>query len=78
MNSIAPAEPQALRAWVMFQLRLRGLSFAEVGRRHGVSRQAVRLAFAQKYPRMERAIAEAIEVRPEELWPDRWEKRSKK
>ena len=39
---------------------------------HGVTRDAVRNATRKKYPKMERAIAAKIGLRPEDIWPERY------
>lgn len=71
-NPIIPLDPLQRRAWVNYQLQLRGLSLAELARRLGVSRHAPGHAFRRPYPRMERALAEAIGCTPQQLWPERF------
>ncbi|MEA5444715.1 helix-turn-helix domain-containing protein [Gammaproteobacteria bacterium AB-CW1] len=68
-----PSEPRQRREWIKYQLRLRGSSLADVARRHGVSRDAAILALRKPYPRMERAIAEAIGLKPQQIWPERYD-----
>jgi Ner family transcriptional regulator len=58
--------------WVQMELKSRGLSFAAIGRQLGVSRTAVRLAMHSSSERLEHAIAAAIEVTPQQLFPERY------
>ena len=50
-------DPVKRRAWVNYQLSLRGESLASLARRYGVDRRTPRRAFCVPYPRMEQAIA---------------------
>jgi Ner family transcriptional regulator len=66
-----------LKAWVLYQLQIRGLSFAEVARRNGNARRDLpRMAFDVPYPKWEKIVAAAIDMKPEELWPERYAKRA--
>ena len=66
------ANPVSRRAWITFQLRLKGESFSTIARSMGVSRQAVRKALYMPYPRMEEAIASVIGLPPQVLFPERY------
>ncbi|MDQ2069345.1 helix-turn-helix domain-containing protein [Natronospira bacteriovora] len=68
-----PQDSRQRREWIKYQLRLRGSSLAQVARDQGVSRDAATLALRKPYPRMERAIADALGLRPEQLWPERYD-----
>ena len=72
-----PADPQARREWIKYQLRLRGLSLAAIARDLGVSRHAPHLALVKPYPRMERAIADKLELEPRQIWPERYDESGK-
>ncbi|MCP1726254.1 Ner family transcriptional regulator [Natronospira proteinivora] len=67
------ADSALRREWIKQQLRRRGSSLAQVAREHGVSRDAPILALRKPYPRMERAIAEALDLAPEAIWPERYD-----
>lgn len=54
-------------------LRKRGLSLADVSRAIGLRGDSARVALRQPWPRVERAIADALGVTPEELWPGRYD-----
>lgn len=68
-----PANPRQRREWIKYQLRLRNSSLAQVARDHGVSRDAAILALRKPYPRMERAIANALGLEPIQIWPERYD-----
>lgn len=73
MDSLGPPiDPHQRREWIKFQLRLRGITLSAIARELGVSRQALRLALIQSYPKMERAIAAKLGVAPESIWPERY------
>lgn len=65
-------DPVIRREWIRFQLRIHGSSFSLLAKEIGVSRQAVADVFRHSYPRMERAIAEKLKMKPQTLWPERY------
>jgi len=67
-----PKEPAERRAWILYQLRRRGLSFRELARQEGVSQQAFSHACMAPSSHLERVIAEAIDLTPRDLFPERW------
>ncbi len=67
-----PQDPGQRRAWVLYQLRLRGWTLAALARQHGLSRNAPGLAFRRPYPRMEQLIAQTLGVSPVVIWPERY------
>lgn len=67
------SDPDTRREWIKFQLKLRGTSYAKIGEQLGVSRHAPKRALYVSYPKMERAIAAALEMTPEQIWPERYE-----
>lgn len=73
MNKIEiPISPALRWEWIKYQLRTRGSSLAMLARDLEVSGTAVKNAKRTAYPRMERAIAEALGLEPFDLWPERW------
>ncbi len=68
-------DPRKRRAWVKYQFQLRGISMAEVAAsaKPPVSRQCIYDAFNKTYPRMEKLIADALGLRPADIWPDRYD-----
>lgn len=73
LETAAPADPRMRREWVKYHLRLRGTSFAQIGRDLGVTRWAVHRAFLVPYPRVERAIADRLGCEPRDIWPERYD-----
>lgn len=67
------SDPAKRSAWVGFQLKLKGESFATIGRRAGVTRQAVRQAMYKQNPRMELIIADILDMRAADLFPERYD-----
>ena len=67
-----PTDPGQRWEWLKFQLRIAGTSIAALSRQLRVTDRAVRKAKTVPYPRVERAIAEALELRAIQIWPERW------
>lgn len=67
-----PRDPAKRWEWIKYQLRIRGNSTAELARRLGVTDRAIRAVKTTPYPRIERAIAEALDIEKQKLWPERW------
>ena len=55
-------------------LRMKGVTLVEIAGRAGVTRSAVSLCLAggMRSPRIESAIARALKVKREVIWPDRY------
>lgn len=67
-----PASAQERPAWIIYQLKLRGLTLSEIARQNGWSRWAVANALRlPSYPQ-ELALAEALELPVERLFPERY------
>ena len=66
------SNPDTRREWIKFQLKLRGSSFAKIGRKYGLTRHAPKRALYISYPKMERAIAAEIGMTPAQIWPERY------
>ena len=67
-----PKNPQDRWSWVLFRLRLKGASCTSLAAELGVTRSCVTNVKRTRYPRIQRAIAQRIGFRPEEIWPDRY------
>jgi lambda repressor-like predicted transcriptional regulator len=66
-----PKNPAIRRAWIGFQLRIRGLSYRELARREGVSHQAfsqAALGGGSQY--LQETLAHALDLRPQALFPE--------
>lgn len=67
------ANPKKRQAWVIYNLKLRGLSLAALARRAGVKKQCMQAAMSRPYPRMEKFIADALGLPPQQLFPERYD-----
>lgn len=67
-----PAEPDWHPAYVVYRLRLKGLSLRRLSRINKYSPAAAQLATRISWPKMERLIADALGVAPQEIWPSRY------
>jgi lambda repressor-like predicted transcriptional regulator len=67
-----PKKPEELRIWIQYRLKLQGSSFAAIGRRLGISRQAVRKCVLSPPPRIADAICSDLGVSRKRLWPWRY------
>lgn len=56
---------------IMARLRRRGLTIAQIARRHGNSPALFYIALDRPYPRVERIIADALAMQVEDIWPSR-------
>jgi Ner family transcriptional regulator len=68
-----PKNPAHRRAWIVYQLRLRGLTLGTLAKLHNVDRTTTRKALGTPYPRMERVIADVLGLAPQQIWPERYE-----
>lgn len=66
-------DPKKRQAWIIYQVSLQGRSVAAIGRDHGVPRKTMYRVFHYRYPRIEKIIADALEMRPQELFPERYD-----
>lgn len=71
-----PDDERGRRAWIKASLAARGLSLGGLARELGLSRGAAQKALWQPYLRMEQAIAERLGMNPEDIWPERFERRA--
>jgi Ner family transcriptional regulator len=67
-----PLDPSLRWEWIKYQLRTNGTSLAKLARELRVSGPALKNVKRTAYPRMERAIAKALALDVETLWPERW------
>jgi len=68
------ADPKKRRSWVMYQLHMQGKSLAQVGKDNGVNtRQSLYETFRKPYPRVEKVIADAVDLTPQQLFPERYD-----
>jgi Ner family transcriptional regulator len=67
-----PKEPTQRRAWVGYQLKIRGSSLRRIALDNGVSHQAVGQALMAPSFHLERVIAKAIGLSVQDLFPERY------
>ena len=60
-------------ARIKMELELRGWSLASLSREHGYSPTAAGRTLRTHWPNMEQVIADALEVEPQVIWPDRYD-----
>lgn len=61
------------RSWCLYQVQLQGRTMSKVAYAGGVSRACIYKAFTLPYPRMEKLIADAVEVPVHELFAERYD-----
>lgn len=57
---------------VKAELWARGLSLSALAREHDLHRQYVAGVASRPWPRMEAIIADALDLRPQDIWPSRY------
>lgn len=67
-----PKDAATRRHWVIYQLRLRGISVRRLAMKHGVSRQAISAALLLPSSHLERVIAKELGLKVEQLFPERF------
>ena len=67
-----PQDPAERRVWILYRLRVAGYTLGSLAREIGVSRRTPHTALVRPYPKMERAIATAVGLEPQQLWPERY------
>lgn len=60
-------------AWIQFQLKATGRSFAALAREHEMRKEALTCVKTQRYPRGERVIADALGLEVPKLFPERYD-----
>lgn len=73
MTLSVPTDPYVRTAWIVMQLRLRNTSLAEIARAHGWSKSVVSQALRSPLYLQEVAIADALDLTPEALFPERYD-----
>lgn len=60
---------------VIAEIKKKGTTLAAVSRKAGLSSSTLRNALYRSYPKGERLIADAIGVKPSDIWPSRYQRR---
>lgn len=78
-TSDIPKRATERKAWILFQLKLRGSSLSALGREIGVSHQAVAwAAYGRPALDTETAIAAKIGVDPRDLFPEHYDEQGER
>lgn len=78
MNTVdIPSEARARRAWIKFQLEMKGFSLGRIAKEMRMTRMGAQLALWRQYPRAEVAIAKRLGMKPEAIWPERYDANGK-
>jgi Ner family transcriptional regulator len=67
-----PEKPGLRWEWIKYQLRVRGYSFAALGREYGVNRDNFVNVNLRHAPKYQKIIADKLLMMPEEIWPERY------
>ncbi len=68
-----PLDPKIRSDWIKYQLARRGLNLADLAKQLKISRQAVSQSLRAPNLRAQEAIAKAIDIAPEYLFPERYD-----
>ncbi|MBS1203354.1 MAG: regulator [Proteobacteria bacterium] len=63
------------KADIIAGLRKKGTSLAALSRESGLASSTLANALTRHWPKGERLIAEALDTRPEAIWPSRYQRR---
>lgn len=61
------------REFIVAELKMRKLSLSGLGLSHNLSRHTLKNALDKPCPKYEKIIAEALGMKPSEIWPSRYE-----
>ena len=67
-----PQNPELRWAWIKYQLNLSDLSLRKLALSKGVKPQTISKCRHIPYPKMEKVLADAVGLKPQELFPDRY------
>lgn len=73
-----PKEPGFRRAWLVYQLRLRGWSLAELARQEGVNYEALARTMVEPNSHLEPIVARVLGTTVQELFPERFDKNGRR
>ncbi len=68
-----PKEPVIRREWIKYQLKIRGYTLAKLSYLFSNNRKSVTQALRVPVPKWERVIARILGLRPQDLWPERYD-----
>jgi Ner family transcriptional regulator len=68
-----PAPTDWHNADVIAALHKAGWSFVQLSLAHGLGRQCLNKVLHRPYPKAERIVAEVLGMKPEDIWPSRYD-----
>ncbi len=76
MNNITPTSKPVSRGWdrldIRYALERRGWSLSRLSVANGYYRTAAKEALDKRWPQLEWIIAEALDLKPWQIWPNRY------
>lgn len=72
LNSEIPQNEEQKRSWIKYQLKIQGNPW-HPWQGHKTSRQVLSNTLYEPSPRWEYVIAQALNKKPTEIWPERYE-----
>jgi Ner family transcriptional regulator len=78
LTNAVPTNPSARLAWLSYQLKLRGSSVAALARQEGVNPAALHRAMNNSSSHLERAIATALGMPVQTIFPERYDARGRR
>lgn len=60
------------RAEIIAALKIRGTNMSALSEANGYTRNGLRNALYRPYPKAEKIIADALGLKPQEIWPSRY------
>jgi len=73
MKTIKLNDSSRLRGLLKFTLSAQGLTISDLARVYGITGSSLCNAFYVPFPKAERIIADALNLQPWDLWPERYE-----
>lgn len=77
VEPVIPLDERQRREWLKYQLGLRGYTLSKLAQEVGLSRHAAKQALHRPYPKMERIIAERLQLEPMQIWPERYDEQGR-
>lgn len=77
MKKDKPNDSKRLRGLLKFTLSTKGLTITDLAKMHGMTGPSLCNAFYVPFPKAERIIADALNFKPQELWPSRYDSNGK-
>lgn len=60
------------RKRIVFELHMRDLTVKELSLKAGLGASTLSNVFSRKWPKAEKIVAEALDMKPQEIWPSRY------